>query len=277
MSQALSLVPTTRWTSNCSTQGSVGSKVNSGGTHEQRNFGKVRRAFGGKASQPRVVAVAEADAVGVLDQFDAVEDPAADVGGALEGVTPRSRDDERLLAGLQPAGQAVVAVVAEQAAADGRHRDIGDVEVDEGVVRIALFRMRGGGGDCRIFAKALFTSSTERISRRTEPSPTRLCQSRISPLPGSIVFDSLRRRAGGDVALTAEPAALDQLGRGADDAVAHHQDGDRRATDDIDLRRGRGSARDAVHVGADQLVDGLQNAFFRNAQRERWAPCARPA
>ena len=116
--------------------------MNSGGSDEQRNFGKVGRAFGCKVSQPRVVAIAEADAVGVLDQFDAVEYSAADVGSPLEGITSRSRDDERLLTWLQPAGQPIVAVLAEQAAADRRHRDISDVEVDEGVVRIALFRVR---------------------------------------------------------------------------------------------------------------------------------------
>ena len=119
--------------------------------HEQRNFGKLRRAFGCKASQPCVVAVAEADAVGVLDQFDAVEDSAADVGRPLEGIATRSRDNERLLAGLEPAGQAVESVLAEQAAADGRHGNVSDVEVDEGVARIALFRMRGRGGVARFF------------------------------------------------------------------------------------------------------------------------------
>ena len=151
MSQAFSLVATTRCTSSCSTHGSVGSKREFRRHREQGNFGKVRRAFGRKVAQPRVVAVAEADAVGVLDQFDAVEDAAADVSSALERVTPRSRDDQRLLTRLQPAGQPIVTVVAEQAAADGRHRDISDVEVDERVVRIALFRVRGRSGIAGFF------------------------------------------------------------------------------------------------------------------------------
>ncbi len=110
---------------------------------EQGNFGKVRCAFGRKAPQPCVVAVAEADAVGVLDQFDAVEDAAADIGRSFERIPPRSRDDQRLLTRLQSAGQPRVAVIAEQAAANGRNRDISDIEVDEGVVRIAVFRMGG--------------------------------------------------------------------------------------------------------------------------------------
>ena len=38
----------------------------------------------------------------VLDQFDAVEDAAADVAGALERVAPVGRNDQCLLARLQP-------------------------------------------------------------------------------------------------------------------------------------------------------------------------------
>ena len=41
-----------------------------------------------------------------------------------------------------------------------------------------------------VFSKALFTSATERSSLRTDPSPTRPCQSRISLFVGSMVFDA---------------------------------------------------------------------------------------
>ena len=138
MTSALSRAPTTRCTRSCSAHGSVGSSASSGGTVNKRDLGKVRRAFGRKVAQPRVIAVAEADAVGFLDQFDAVEDSAADVGGSLERVAAGSGDDERLLAWLQTAGEPLVAVVSEQAAADRGHGDVGDVEIDECVVRDRL-------------------------------------------------------------------------------------------------------------------------------------------
>ena len=234
--------------------------------HEQRNFGKVRRAFGFKVSQPGVVAVAEPDAVAVLDQFDAVEDAAADIGSALERIAPGPCDHEGLLTGLEPAGQAVESVVAEQAAPDGRHRDIGDIEVNEGVVRIALLRARGGGG-----IAGFLESLVDVVDRQDQPTHGTVADQRLPvanlTLAGIDRLFRLRHSAGGDVALVAEPAGLDQLGGGADDAVAHDQHGHRRAADDVDLRRGRGAACDAVHVGADQFVDGIYDAFFRNAEQ----------
>jgi hypothetical protein len=77
----------------------------------------------------------------------------------------------------------------------------------------------------------------------------------------------LRRHACSRVALGTKPASLDQLRRGADDAVADDQDGYGRPADDVDLGHRRRAAGDRRHVGADQLVDGFQNALFRNAHQ----------
>ena len=213
-----------------------------------------------------MVAVAETDAVGVLDQFDAVEDPAADICRPLEGIASRSSDDEGVLTRLEPAGQAVKSVVAEQAAADGRHGDVSNVQVDEGVARIALFRTRGGSGIVR-----LFKDLVDVINRKDQAADGTVTDKAL-PVANFTLrgIDRLRnswRRASGHAALTAEPTALDELGGRTNDAVAHYQDGDRRTADDIDLRRGGGTTRDAVHIGADQLVDGFQNALFRNAEQ----------
>ena len=117
------------------------------------------------------------------------------------------------------------------------------------------------------FSKAWLTSATERVSRRTEPSPTRVCQSRTSLFAGVDGLRDPRRCSRHLAALTAEATAPDQLGGGSNDAVADHQNGHRCAADDIDLRRRRSAARHAPQVGADQLVDGLQNALFGNAHQ----------
>ena len=80
----------------------------------------------------------------VLDQLDAVEDAAADIARALEGVGALAGDQDRLLPGSQARGQPLVAGVAEQAAADGRHADERGVEVDEGLVGGRRVRPRCG-------------------------------------------------------------------------------------------------------------------------------------
>ena len=231
---------------------------------EQVDFGKIRCAFGFKVAQPRLVDVAEADAVGVLDQFDAVEDAAADVSSPLERIPARPRDDQRLLTRLQPADQPIVAVIAEQTAADGRHRDVGDIQVDERIGRIALFRMRGRCGIAGFFEGLVHVVHGEEQPTDGTVTDEALPVANLA-LSGINRLRDLRRRAGDRVALFAEPAALDEFGRGAHDAVAHHQHGHRRATDDIDLRRGRGAAHDASDVGADQLVDRFQDTRDRNA------------
>ncbi|MET3315499.1 hypothetical protein ABIF41_007340 [Bradyrhizobium japonicum] len=106
--------------------------------------GKSGAPVGRQATQSGMVPIAETDAVGFLDQLDPVEDSTPNVGGPFEGITAGTGDDERLLAWLQPAGQPAVALVAQQAAADGRHRDVRDIEIDEAVVRSAFLRARCG-------------------------------------------------------------------------------------------------------------------------------------
>src|SRR5450755_463127 len=92
-------------------------------------------------------------------KFDAVEDAATDVSGALERIAARPRDDQRLLSRLQPAGQPLVSIIAEQTAADRRHRDVRDIEVDEGVFRIAFFRPRRGTGVAGFFEGLVHVSN----------------------------------------------------------------------------------------------------------------------
>ena len=152
MSHAFSRAATTRCTSSCSTHGSVGSSVNSGGT-ETGQFRENQASPTASRFPNRVWSRSRKRTLLVSwDQFDAIEDPAADVGSPLERIPPRSSDDQRLLTRLQPAGQPIVSVITEQAAADGRHRDISDIEIDERIVRIALLGARSPR-HCRIFRR----------------------------------------------------------------------------------------------------------------------------
>jgi hypothetical protein len=170
-----------------------------------------------------------------------------------------------LLTGLQPGGQAIVAVVAEQTAADGRHRDVRNMEIDEGVVRGALFRTPRSGRIARFLEGLVDVGDGDR------QSPDRSIADQGLPIANFALcrVDGLRnrRRSRHLAALPAEPAAPDQLGGGSNDAVADHQDCHRCAADDIDLRRRRSPPRHASQVGADQLVDRLENALFGNAHQ----------
>ena len=214
-----------------------------------------------------MIAVAEADAVGLLDQFDAVEDSAPDVGGALEGIAARSGDDERLLSGLQPARQTVVAVVAEQTAADRRHRDIGDVKIDEGVVRIAFLRMRRRGGIARLF------ESLVHVRDRKEQSADRTVADQTLPI-ADLAFrriDGLRTLAAPRrrqrhpwspsrpllISFVAERTMLSPMTRTVTVAPLTMST----------CGAGAAPLRDRRHVGADQLVDGFQNALLGNAHQ----------
>jgi hypothetical protein len=112
-----------------------------------------------------VIAVAEADAVGFLNQLDAVEDSAADVGGSLERVAAGSGDDERLLARLETADESLIAVVSEQTASDRGNGDVGNVEIYECVVGIACLRMGGRGGVTRAFERLVDIRNREEEPR----------------------------------------------------------------------------------------------------------------
>ena len=88
-----------------------------------------------------VVEVAEPDAGVALQHLDAVEHPAAHVARPFERVEAVGGDQDRLLSGLEALLERVVAGVAEQAAADRRHADRRDVEVDERVAGVGRFGM----------------------------------------------------------------------------------------------------------------------------------------
>jgi hypothetical protein len=86
--KTFSIGPTSRCTRSWMRNGLVGSKPDIGGNAEQVLLGEIRRAVGGDGAEPLVVAVAEADRDVVLDQHDPVEDAAAHIARALEGIEP---------------------------------------------------------------------------------------------------------------------------------------------------------------------------------------------
>ena len=52
--------------------------------NEQGDLAQGRSALRGEVPEARMVAVAKAGALALLEQFDAVKDPSADIAGALE-------------------------------------------------------------------------------------------------------------------------------------------------------------------------------------------------
>ena len=87
-----------------------------------------------------MIAVPEAHAPAILQKLDAVENAAADIAGTLEGVSPITRHDNRLLTPLQPLPQALVTALAQQAHADRGHTDRSDVKFDEKVFGSSALR-----------------------------------------------------------------------------------------------------------------------------------------
>ena len=65
--------------------------------------------------------------------------------GAPAAASAVARHHYRLLSGLQACLQSLIALLAQQAAADRRRGDERDVEIDEGIARIARFRVLRGG------------------------------------------------------------------------------------------------------------------------------------
>ena len=153
-SKALSRPSVPRWTRSCTSKGSVRSNGEVVRHHEEPDLAQPRRAVGGDAVQPRVVAVAEADALAVLDQLDPVEDAAADVSRALEGIGAVAGDQERAPARARASRPSLlVGGVAEQAAADRRHGDRRDVELDEAILGVRALRMPGGSRLARVLER----------------------------------------------------------------------------------------------------------------------------
>ena len=162
---ALSSAPIDRCTRSCSARARR-VEVDLGRNREQRDFAEP--APPRRRSPPRRVwlAVPEADGVQVLDQLDPVEDAAPDVARALEGVAPRRRQPRWRAAPAEPVEHLPVSGVAEQAAPDRRNGREPGIEVDEGLVRLALLRSRRG--HCPSRAKASLTSPT--VSEAGAPS-----------------------------------------------------------------------------------------------------------
>ena len=214
-----------------------------------------------------MVAVAEAGAVAFLEDLDAIEDAAADIGRALERVGTVAGDDDRLLPGLQAVLQPSIAIFAEQAAADRWRAHERDIEVDEGVAGLAwlgvLDRRRAAG-----FCKGIIDVAD------AEMKPAyRSVADETSPVADFTAFEIERLDDGGQgcrnrrAVAAADATASDELGCGADDTVAHHQHGDGCAAHDVDLRRPLGTACDRLHVLADQTVHGRDDARFRDTDQ----------
>ena len=118
-------------------------------------------------------------------------------------------------------------------------------------------------------SKASLTSPTVSDRRRTEPSPRRVCQSRISLFVEIERFHG--RRSGGcgrGGASGAEAAAADETHGRAHDAVAHDEHRHGGAADDVDLGRTLGPGRDRPHVLADERVHRIDDAALGNADED---------
>src|SRR5689334_16120523 len=117
---ALSRPVVARCTSNCSRHGAAGSSCAPSGT---TNRSASVKSGAPAAAKPTVITIPEADRLVALDQGEPVEDAAAHIARALEGIGAPGEHRDRLLSGLKRGAQPVIFRVAEQAAADGRHAD----------------------------------------------------------------------------------------------------------------------------------------------------------
>src|SRR5581483_9149918 len=79
---------------------------------EQAYLLEVRRPSGMQRAQAGMVPVAKTGAVALLQDLDAVEDAATDVGRSLKGVGAIASHKDGLLSGLQALLESLVAVVA---------------------------------------------------------------------------------------------------------------------------------------------------------------------
>src|SRR5690606_23901637 len=108
-------------------------------------------AFRLDRADPRVQPVSKTDGLRALVQFDAVEDSAAHIAGALERILALTRDQDGMLAGLEACLELFERSVADQAAANGRVRNQRCMEFDEHIIRIAALGPRGRLGIARLF------------------------------------------------------------------------------------------------------------------------------
>ena len=113
---------------------------------EDRHLVEVRHALGVHVGQADEVQVAEADDVAELAQLHPIEDAAAHVARALEGIFAVGQHREGVLARLELFHQLGVLTLAQQIAANGRYVQVGGVQVDEGFVALLRRGLRDALG-----------------------------------------------------------------------------------------------------------------------------------
>ena len=109
--------------------------------NKQRNLRKTRRALGKNIAEAAVVAVAEVETAAILLQLQPVKNPATHIARTLERIQSLTSDENRLLLRLQLLLQLRVARIAEQTAANRRHRHRRIKHLNELIFRIGALRM----------------------------------------------------------------------------------------------------------------------------------------
>ncbi len=111
---------------------------------EQVDLLKLWRVRRGEPAQPTVLFVEKADRPVALYKLDTVEDTAAHIARSLEGIGATASNNDRLFTLFQPVFKVGVFGIAQQALADRRDTDNGQIEIDEHVFGCTLFRARNG-------------------------------------------------------------------------------------------------------------------------------------
>ena len=193
-----------------------------------------------------------------LDELDAVEDAASDIGRALEGVEPAGRHEDEMVALREPGCDAVVEPVAQEIAPDARGRGQGEVKVEE----------RGAGiGWIHALGKEAAAAPRERrldLAHGDEPARDRPLGEEGRPIGGAVAHQVHPRP-------TAQNAAAARDGaRGLQDRVAEDDGGDGGAADGFEgvLPGPALDPHGLAYVEAGELVDELLKTRVRNAEHE---------
>jgi len=231
---------------------------------EDIDVAQRRRAGNRKAARARMRAVAEADRRITLQHCDPVEDPAAYIARSLERIEAIGGDQDGLLARLEALLEAGEAGLAEQPLADRRHRDRGDVEIDEAVGGVVGFRVAG---------RILVAGAGERLVHLAHgelQSPHRAVAEQAGPVGGRAGrgIEFARRARGRRGSAAADTHCARHADTGTDQAFADHRDRDGGAADHIQHRAcRRAGGRELQHVAADIAVDEAGDAGGRNADQ----------
>ena len=232
------------------------------GHDEQVRFGEVRRSGGRGAAQPSVHPIAEAYTLIALQQFEPIEDTAADVARSLEGIGPVGKHGDRLLIRAHVTLQLRVAGIPQQAAADRRYAHRGDMQVDEVLRRVVQFRPRS-----RI-QMAITGEGVGNLAHRQVQSPHRSIGNQCRPVLDGVTC-RIDRADGFDRPLLGSAAQFqfprDARGR-SHDAVADDHDGDGGAADDVN-RRASTDRRYLSGVTPDIAIDEPRDALRRDADQ----------